>query len=356
MMTPTRSWTTGHGLKTLATLLLSTLLISCGSSKKYDEFIPTRIISAGDGMSYLGAAPGYANPLTVTQAGANTNGAYDHWIKQFAYGYGLTTISNSLASTAQIVSLPTMLPNPGLYSLLPSTPSNFGDINQIKTQISTAVNSNLIRSDDLLVLSVGLGDILQLSNKYLTNNPADNATAANLAIEAKQLGQAYMDYANTLYQNGTFKRIILVSPINLRSSPYAVNGDTRRTGLSGVNGVIDQITEQFVYGLKSSASTYPREAGIWLFDATNLVLNMNLVFANLNTTDPFCKPTPTVLETCTTVNTADLSTLNTNVANYYTTNTAFPSYIFSGSILPTPLVHQYVGSTLYNRMRSAIGF
>lgn len=349
MMTPTRSWTTGHGLKTLATLLLSTLLISCGSSKKYDEFIPTRIISAGDGMSYLGAAPGYANPLTVTQAGANTNGAYDHWIKQFAYGYGLTTISNSLASTAQIVSLSTTLPIPGLYS---TPPSNFSVYAGIKGQIDAAIAANGIRSDDLLVLSVGLGDILQLSDNYLTNN----ATVASLVAEAKVRGQAYMDYANTLYQNGTFKRIILVSPINLRSSPYAVNGDTRRTGLSGVNGVIDQITEQFVYGLKSSASTYPREAGIWLFDATNLVLNMNLVFANLNITDPFCKPTPTVLETCTTANTADLSTLNTNVANYYTTNTAFPSYIFSGSILPTPLVHQYMGATLYNRMRSAIGF
>ena len=82
MMKPTRSWTTGLGLKTLATLLLSTLLISCGSSKKYDEFMPTRIVSAGDGMSYIGAATTYANPLTVTQSGANTNGTFDHWLKQ----------------------------------------------------------------------------------------------------------------------------------------------------------------------------------------------------------------------------------------------------------------------------------
>ena len=309
MTKPSRSWSTGLGLKTVATLLLSTLLISCGSSKKYDEFIPTRIVSAGDGLSYLGAAPGYANPLTVTQAGANTNSGYDHWIKQFAYGYGLTTIGNNLSGTEQIVTLATTVPVPGLFS---TPPSNFGVFANIKSQIDAAIATNALRSDDLLVLSVGIGDILDLSRQYLNNT----ATAASLVLEAKERGQAYMDYANTLYQNGTFKRIILVSPINLRSSPYAVNADTQRAGLSGVSGLIDQMTEQFLYGLKSNASTYPRAAGVWLFDATNLVLNMNLVFSNLNLTDPFCKPTPTVLETCTTVNTADLSTLNSNVASY----------------------------------------
>jgi hypothetical protein len=165
-----------------------------------------------------------------------------------------------------------------------------------------------------------------------------------------------MEYANTLYQNGTFKRIILVNPINLRSSPYAVDGETIRSGLSGAGGLIDQMTEQFTYGLKSSASTYPREAGVWLFDATNLILNANLAFVNVNTTDRFCKATAPVLETCTTVDPLNLSTLNANVASYYTTNSAFPTYVFAGSILPTPFVHQYMGASLYNRMRSGIGF
>jgi hypothetical protein len=356
MMKPTRSWTTGLGLKTLATLLLSTLLVSCGSSKKYDEFIPTRIVSAGDGMSYLGTSPTYVNTLTVTQTGANTNGAFDHWLKQFAYGYGLTTIGNSPTGTAQIVSLATTLLAPGLHTtprLTPSPkPSDFSGYLQIKAQIDTAIASGGLRPDDLLVLSVGVGDILELSENYLSTTD----TEAVLVAEAKLRGQRYMDYANTLYQNGTFKRIILVNPINLRSSPYAVNGETIRAGISGAGGLIDQMTEQFVYGLKSSASTYPREAGVWLFDATNLVLNVNLAFANVNVTDPFCSTAPTVLETCTTVDTTNLASLNTNVSNYYSANSAFPTYVFAGSIMPTPFVHQYMGATLYNRMRSAIGF
>ncbi len=353
MMKPTRSWTTGLGLKSLAIVLLSTLLVSCGSSKKYDEFIPTRIISAGDGMSYLGEATTYANPLTVTQTEANTNGVFDHWIKQFAYGYGLTTIGNSPNSAAQIVSLSTTPPIPGLHTL---PPSGFSIYAGIKAQIDAAIAGGGLRSDDLLVLSVGMGDILELSETYLRNNPAETPTITRLVAEAKLRGQAYMDYAHTLYQNGTFKRIILVNPVNLRNSPYAVHGETIRSGLGGTGGLIDQMTEQFAYGLKSSASTYPREAGVWLFDATNLVLNINLAFINVNTTDPFCKATPTVLQTCTTVNTADLSTLNPSVASYYTTNSAFPNYVFAGSIMPTPFVHRYMGSMLYNRMRSAIGF
>jgi hypothetical protein len=350
MMKPTRSWTTGLGLKTLATLLLSTLLISCGSSKKYDEFMPTRIVSAGDGMSYIGAATTYANPLTVTQSGANTNGTFDHWLKQFAYGYGLTTISNSLTGSAQIVSLSTTVPIPGLHS---TPPSGFSVYAGIKAQIDAAIAGGSLRTDDLLVLSVGMGDMLELSETYL-NNPAQTVTG--LVAEAKLRGQSYMDYVNSLYQNGTFKRIILINPINLRNSPYATNGETIRSGLSGAGGLIDQMTEQFAYGLKSRASTYPREAGVWLFDATNLVLNINLAYANVNTTDPFCSNNPTVLQTCTTANTADLSSLNTTVASYYATNNTFPTYVFAGSIMPTPFVHQYIGFNLYNRMRSAIGF
>ena len=118
MMKPTRSWTTtGLGLKTLATLLISTLLVSCGSSSKYDEFIPTRIISAGDAMSFLDANPvvslpapaltAYANRLTVIEDNANTNGIYDHWLKQFAGGYMSPTLGNSTNTTANIIMLRT---------------------------------------------------------------------------------------------------------------------------------------------------------------------------------------------------------------------------------------------------------
>ena len=356
MTKPPRSWTTGLGLKTLAILLLSTLLISCGSSKKFDEFIPSRIVSAGDGMSYLGTSSPYTNVLTVTQNEVNPNTTFDHWIKQFAFGYGLKTISNSLSSDAQIISLSTTLPVPGLHQPVP--PSGFSLLKNIKEdQIDPAIASGKIRTDDLLVLSVGLGDILDLSEKYLNNSDPATASAAYLIAEAKIRGQAYMDYANSLYESGAFKRIILVNPINIRNSPYAVNGDDNyRFGLKGQGGLIDQMTEQFAYGLKSRASTYPRGGGVWLFDASNLVLNMNLVFANINTSQPFCKATPPVLETCTTLNTSDLSSLNSNVENYYKTNAAFPSYVFAGSLLPTPLVHQYVGANLYNRMRSTIGF
>ena len=47
----------------------------------------------------------------------------------------------------------------------------------------------------------------------------------------------------------------------------------------------------------------------------------------------------------------DIVTTSLATTKYATTN-----YFYAGSILPTPLIHRYMGSTLYNRMRSGIGF
>ncbi len=50
----------------LTMLGLLLLLSGCGSSSKYDEFFPTRIVSIGDFLSYQGTpSNGYADKLTV---------------------------------------------------------------------------------------------------------------------------------------------------------------------------------------------------------------------------------------------------------------------------------------------------
>ena len=395
MMTPTRSWTTGHGLKTLATLLLSTLLISCGSSKKYHEFIPTRIISAGDAMSYLDANPvvglptpalsAYANRLTVVEDNANTNGIYDHWLKQFAGGYWTPMLGNSASTTANIIMLRTAAPVISRHADTPA-PSD-AKLGDIQTQLSGFTP----RADDLLVMSVGLGDILELAETYLAGNGTGSGSLATLKDTAFARGQAYMDYANQLYQNGTFKRVVLVNPIDISNSPYAQKAKVGSTLNPAVDAAISQITEQFTYGLKRNASTYPRNGGVWLFDATNLLLNINLTTLNVNLTVPVCDEGATPRNQVCSVREADLradlalgdrttvpgknpnSLLNPNLGDLtnavlalttttYTTTAlattkyATTNYFYAGSILPTPLIHRYMGSTLYNRMRSGVGF
>ena len=362
MTKPTRSWMTGLGLKTVATLLLSTLLISCGSSKKYDEFIPTRIVSAGDGMSYLdanassvifttsGALANYANRFTVIESSG-----YDHWLKQFAAGYGLTTIGDRTSTSAQIIALRTISPVAGHHSDNPTDAT--------LAAIQTQLGGFTPKADDLLVLSIGLGDILELSEAYLGNT----RTFADAKAEAFLRGQGYMDYVNTLYQNGTYKRIILVNPPDISKSPYV-----QTSGNANLSSLVSQMTEQFTYGLKRNASTYPRDGGVWLFDATNLLLNINLATTyNVNLTTPVCDDAVAtrtqvcsvksvdiaddIADTARTTNTFSLLSLNVlplgGTSNYSTTN-----YFYAGSIFPTPLIHRYMGSTLYTRMRSSIGF
>jgi hypothetical protein len=369
MMKPTRSWSTGLGLKTLATMLLSALLVSCGSSSKYDEFIPTRIVSAGDGMSYLTAAPSpavapltplgaYANMFTVIEENANSGGNYDHWLKQFAAGYGLTTIGNSLNGSAQIVTLTNQAPTPRRTNPADVTITN---IRAQLTGIST-------RADDLLVLSVGVGDILSLSEGFI----AGTYTETQAKAEARSRGRDYMDLANQLYQNGTFRRIILLSPPDISNSPYA-----RNALVAGVSSLISEMSDEFIYGIKRNASTYPRDGGIWFFDTTNLLRNINTATGlNVNLTTPVCDEANVYLlisppQLCS-VRTGDADTLagrtsnsnsllerttilpfsNTSGTSLYSSNL----YFFAGSVFPTPAIHRYIGSALYNRMRSTIGF
>jgi hypothetical protein len=368
MIKPNRSWTTGLGLKTLATLLLSTLLVSCGSSSKYDEFIPTRIVSAGDGMSYLdanasavsfassGALSNFKNRFTVVE-----DSGIDHWVKQFASGYGLTTLGDRNSTAAQIIVLNNEAPIPARHN----DPTGPADVmlstttGTLTTTIQSQLNGFLPRVDDLLVMSVGLGDILKLSEDFASGA---NTNVTDLKAQAFARGQAYMDYANQLYQNGTYKRIILVNPIDLRYSTYAQN-------VVGLSDLIGQMTEQFTFGLKRNASTYPRDRGVWLFDATNLLLNINIgTGLNVNLTTTVCNEAASPRKQVCSVKSADVTAdagdptnpvtlLNPNVltgsgTNLYTTT----NYFYAGSIFPTPFVHRYMGSTLYNRMRSSIGF
>ena len=398
MMKPTRSWTTGLGLKTVATLLLSTLLVSCGSSKKYDEFIPSRIISAGDAMSYLDANPAvslgvtlpapalsaYDNRLTVIEDNANTNGIYDHWLKQFAGGYWAPTLGDSTSTTAKIIMLRTAAPVMSRRGDVPApSDAKLADIQAQLSGFST-------RADDLLVMSVGLGDILELAETYLAGNGTGSGSVASLKDVAFARGQAYMDYANQLYQNGTFKRIILVNPIDISNSPFAQKAKVGSPLNPAVDAVISQMTEQFTYGLKRNASTYPRSGGVWLFDATNLLLNINLTANNVNLTVPVCdEPATPRKQVCsvreddlradlalgnrtglgenpnsllnpslgdTTNAILDLTTTTYSTTALATTKYATTNYFYAGSIMPTPLIHRYMGSTLYNRMRSGIGF
>jgi hypothetical protein len=239
-------------------------------------------------------------------------------------------------------------------------------------------------------MSVGLGDILELAESYLAGNGTGAGSVATLKNAAFERGQAYMDYANQLYQSGTFKRIVLVNPIDISNSPYAQQAKVGSALNPSVDAVISQLTEQFTYGLKHNASTYPRSGGVWLFDATNLLLNINLTTLNVNLTVPVCDEAATPRNQVCSVREADLqadlllgnrtglgknsnSFLNPNLSDptnavlaltttsytstaLATTKYATTNYFYAGSIMPTPLIHRYMGSTLYNRMRSGVGF
>ncbi len=360
------SWSTrtSFGLKSLAAILLLAVVAGCGSSKKYDEFMPTRILSIGDAMSYLdlqsARAPNYANPLTVSDTNTNFSTAYDHWLRAFAASYGLTKLGEPGSTGTNVIAYNYRSNTQGSEPVSTANPSNFGTIADVRTQ------ANLLPAPadgDLVVLSIGMGDIFQRADSLAASNTlvtADDATA-------KDIGLQYANLADSLYQRG-FKHVLIVNALDFSTSPYAT---TRTATSSNYSANIAALTEALNKGVNvncnggctlTDSKPYPsRNAGVWKFNAYDLLRNVvqaksPYLLATINSTQPLCA---TGFQTCS-ANAAD-NFLNLNP--YYriagsTTTSLYDSgnYFYAGDVFPTPVIHRLMGANMYGYTRGFSGF
>ena len=356
------SWSarTSLGLKSLAAVLLMAVAVGCGSSKKYDEFMPTRILSIGDAMSYMdlssaGQSPNFPNVLTVSD-GSTSYKAGDHWLKSFAASYGLTKISAPGGGGNIVVyndSKPVSsdIDNPVQFAL----DNTLGNFKKVKEQADKLTGPS---DGDLVVISIGLGDIFQRANALgntLTNS--DDATA-------KDIGLQYANLADSLYQRG-FKHVLIVNALDFSSSPYAYkrsNVQAAPNYTPNYSANVAALTEALNKGVNvncnggcelGDSKPYPsRNAGVWKYNAYDLLRNVTLglspyLAAVINSTKPLCLP---AVQNCLIV--APFTGLDTD----YSVTAASGKYFYSGDLFPTPIVHQFVGANLYAYARGFSGF
>ena len=360
MMKPTRSWTTGLGLKSLATLLLSTLLMSCGSSKKYDEFMPTRILSIGDAMSYMSFSAGEAtNTLTSVDP---ATGKPNHWLTVLGAKYGRYSVGDSPSNAYDIVFINNSNYRMGLASPCNTSPNSawpsrcsLGTYDDIEAQANKLFQ--LIpdpRSGDLVVMTIGMGDVFELADTAFGRG--DDASSSTELNAAKSVGVKYINLADRLYQHG-FKHVLLLYGIDQSKTPYATTKSLKyRENLANLTKSLNNGVNINCKGGCSEGDNKPyssRAEGVWragdiyayLLNITNgtsvnLRANINNNTIPNTSTSPLCL-FPSTLSSCTPNGLNDSSGL---------------PYFFSGDLYLTPTLHSIVGNFIYNFARSNAGF
>lgn len=313
-----------RGLRAVAASAL-VLLAACGSSSKYEEFIPTRIVSIGDQLSYIGTN-GY-DRFTVNNVSGETT-EVNNWVLQLAANYGLTL-------------------NPATSSWATATES----LNLVSNLTNQIANVTTPLAGDMLVVNAGMADIISWTNLVL----AGTKTTTEALTAISTAGTNYQTFV--LAQQASYKHILILNAYDLKDSPYATANlsSTRfsgynssfNSGLTGIRGFLHDMTRTFNTALIRNAGTFPAGSGVRLYDVETLFLNANLYGTGI--TDLTSRACPTSSGAgCKHGLTAGTSTSDLNT-NYNT-------LLFADDTFPTPVAHQMLGSQVYGFLRGVKGW
>lgn len=307
-----------------------TLLAACGSSSKYDEFIPTRIISAGDQLSYLGngtLTPAYSDRFTVNNLASDT--ITNNWVLQLAASYGLST---NLSAAAVVGTAHPVL----------------NKVSNLEARIATVTP----RSGDMLVVNGGMADIIALAEAVATGTKTSAQALSEIATAGSDL-QALL-----LRQLSYYKNILVINAYDLKESPYARNRDLTAASpaisRSSFQQLLHDMTRAFNTALIRNAGTFNSGSGIRLFDAETLFLNANLYNIGI-TISGLSAGTCDSFETST-VTDNNSSRLACTTSFALGRNTSYDTNLYADTKFPTPAAHRFLGSQAYAFLRSVKGW
>ncbi len=330
--------------------------------QKYDEFIPTRIISIGDALSFVDFSYGAdaVNPLTSIDP---STGKTDHWLMAYGAAYGLTQIGATATGSNNLVFLNN---NTYLRSACPTIASPYkpnstlaercslGNYDYVSSQLAALPTA---QSGDLVVISFGMGDVFAAADGLVGTDAIASDTQKQ---QASDVGLRYINLADRVYQLG-FKHVLIMPTLDYSASAYAASKTANyRTNLT-------TLTQALILGANRNCNggcaagdnkPYPSRAeGVWNPNLSNWLQNVVLyggsfgyIKANINNntspgtaSSPLCQyPTPLNNATC-------------NPNNALTDSSGFP-FFFSGDLFMTPSLHRVVGNFIYAYSRGTIGF
>ncbi len=290
-----------RGLRLMAASAL-VLLAACGSSSKYDEFIPKRIVSIGDALSYIGDG---TDRYTV-----NGSTELNNWVLRLADRYGLASsqVVESISATAKA--------------------SN--------TDLQPLLNTVTPAPDDLLVISVGIQDVIEQADLVANGSK----TLSDATRDAKLAGNRYRDFAIAQLDLG-FPRIFMMPVFDFSNSPFATGQSYAAYGTT-----VSALVASFNEGMITNAGSYASSSRKILTYTEGFLVSLaqtQLYYGAIgisNVSDELC--TAANIQACSVTGLTNATLLDT--------------YFYTKDFYPTPRVHRHFGDTIYNFFRSTRGW
>lgn len=297
----------------------SALLAACGGGDVASQLSPSRIVLFGDAFSDLGQR---GSRYTINDGTVNV------WADRVAANYGkplTTAASGGLAyatGSARVAAQPDAAGNA-------STPS-------VTQQIDSFLAGNSIGSQDLIIVSGGVGDVVAEIAKVQAGTQTSEQAFANLRQAGRDLGAQ----ARRLVQAGG-KHVVVVGTYNLGKSPWAIA--TKQENL-----------------LQTASSRFNEEMLVSIVDLGSSVLYVDAaLYLNLVTAAPTAykfKDSTTVV--CTSVDPGPgigigAGQVNSALCNNSTIGAGLDPalYIFADPIYITPTAARLLGDYAYSRIR-----
>ena len=303
----------------LAVCASSALLAACGGGDVESQLTPSRFIAFGDGFSDLGQR---GSRYTINDCSNNI------WAQQLAVNYGrtLTAVSSGGLSYAS---------GNARITARPDAAGNSATLT-VAQQVDTFLATQSIGSEDLVIISGGIGDIVAEVAKLNAGSQNTDQTLANLKQAGRELGAQ----VRRLVQNGG-KHVVVVGAYNLGRSPWS--------SASGQGQL-----------LLDASSRFNEEMLISIVDLGANVLYVDAaLYFNLVTSSPsgygFTDSTNTV---CTSIDPGPgigIGAGQVNSANC-TPSTLLAGadpvkFVFADKIYLTPAANRLFGDYAYNRIR-----
>lgn len=288
------------------------LLAACGSSSKYDEFIPKRIVSIGDALSYIGTSG--TGRYTVNFPAASTD--VNNWVRQVAKNYGLSNsqVVEAISATAKAVS----------------------------TDLQPLLDTISPQTDDLLLISVGIQDVITQGELVV----GGHKSASEAARDVKEAGNRYRDFAISQLDRG-FPRIFMMPVFDFSNSPYT-SAYASAHAYPSYGSLISQLVASFNEGAITEAGQYPSSKRKILTYTDGLLVSFAKTPAYyvpqniFNVTDAVC--TEADVRSCSTETPTSLLT------------TSYNTYFYTKDFYPTPVVQRYFGNIVYSFFRGGRGW
>jgi outer membrane lipase/esterase len=274
------------------------VLSGCGSGTTFEPLVPTRIVSFGDGWSYVGLT---GDRFTVNDSSINI------WVEQVASSYSLTLQPNTA----------------GGFSFAKGGARVNTGVDSIQDQITAYLAANTIGTSDLLVIDAGLSELIALATA--------NASDTDLSNAADLAGKALAAQVLSLTAAGA-KHVVIANAADLGKTPYAT-AQARATGLTAATRAFNDGLKIALAGVTTDILLVDNEAYVnTLYNSATALLG-----SGANITTAACS-TPSA-QTCT------ASTLAAGVTSYNL-------HLFADDRHITPAAHRLLGDNASTKIKA----